>query len=60
MLDLPLAQVEMIGALKNVFDTGVKTNPEVEPSPPARTAKRKVVNAFSQTEIPGDTAHRHR
>lgn len=42
MLDLPLAQVEMIGALKNVFDTGVKTNPEVEP-PPARTAKRKAL-----------------
>ena len=41
MLDLPLAQVEMIGALKNVFDSGVKTNPEVEPTPPARTAKRK-------------------
>ncbi len=27
MLDLPLAQVEMIGAVKNVFDSGVKTNP---------------------------------
>ena len=40
MLDLPLAQVEMIGAVKNVFDGAVKTNPGIEP-PPAQTAKRK-------------------
>jgi len=42
MLDLPLAQVEMIGELRKILATGVKTNPEVEP-PPARTAKRKAV-----------------
>ena len=41
ILDLPLAQVEMIGALKNVFDTGVKTNSEAEPPP--RTLKRKAL-----------------
>jgi hypothetical protein len=42
MLDLPLAQVEMISAVKNVFDSGGKTNPEIAP-PPARTAKRKAL-----------------
>ncbi len=41
MLDLPLAQVEMIGELRKILDTGVKTTPEVEPPQPARTAKRK-------------------
>ncbi|MEO6163034.1 MAG: hypothetical protein ABIP88_02720 [Candidatus Binatia bacterium] len=43
MLDLPLAQVEMIGELRKILDTGVTTNPEVEPPQPARTAKRKSV-----------------
>jgi hypothetical protein len=43
MLDLPLAQVEMIGELRKILDTGVTTNPEVEPAQPARTAKRKSV-----------------
>jgi len=43
MLDLPLAQVEMIGELRKILATGVKTNPEVEPPQLARTAKRKAV-----------------
>lgn len=43
MLDLPLAQVEMIGELRKILDTGVTTHPEVEPPQPARTAKRKSV-----------------
>jgi len=40
---LPLAQVEMIGELKNILDSDAKTNPEAGPRQPARTAKRKAV-----------------
>ncbi|MGZ8529093.1 MAG: hypothetical protein ACXW6J_00310 [Candidatus Binatia bacterium] len=42
VLGLPLAQVEMIGDLRRILGTGVKTNPEVPPQP-ARTAKRKAL-----------------
>jgi len=42
ILDLPLAQVEMIGEIRKILETGVTAaNPEVEPPQPARTAKRK-------------------
>ncbi|MGZ8426962.1 MAG: hypothetical protein ACXWYD_18600 [Candidatus Binatia bacterium] len=43
VLGLPLAQVEMIGDLRRILGTGVKTNPEVEPPQPVRTAKRKAL-----------------
>lgn len=43
MLDLSLAQVEMIRELKKILDADAKTNPEVEPRQPARTVKRKAL-----------------
>ena len=43
LLDLPIAQVEMIGELTKILDTAAKTNSAAEPRQPAKTAKRKAV-----------------